>query len=356
MKIFIAYLVAFLISYFLTKPTIKIAKKLKLVDDPKKRKHPAHTHKGIIPRAGGLPIFIAILLSTILFIPLNKILIGVLLGGFFIILMGILDDYYDLSPYLRFFLNFLIVGVVILFGLGIPYLTNPFGGIIDLRSYVINLDFFGERNLLYLADLLSIFWIVALMNFVNWSKGVDGQLPGFVALSAFFLGLISFRFVQHDITVESVSLFSFITSAAFLGFLPWNFYPQKIMPGYGGGALAGYLLGVLSILSWGKLGTLILVISVPLIDALYVIIRRISNFKSPFKADALHFHHRLLKIGWGKRRIAFFYWFVSFLFGCAALFFQGIQKIIMIIIILVLMAIFIFLVNHLKSILVSKKS
>lgn len=349
MKVIIAPLISFLISFVLTLPTIKLAKKWGLVDDPNRRKHPAHTHQGIIPRGGGAPIYLGILISSLIFLNLNKILIGILLGGFFIVLMGLADDYYDLSPYFRFFLNIGIVGTVILFGLGIPYISHPFGGIIRLDSFFIKVNFLGERKILFLADFFSIFWVVALMNFVNWSKGVDGQMPGFVALASIFLGIIGYRFVAHDISVESVVLLCFIVAGSFLGFLPWNFYPQKIMPGYGGGALAGFFLGVLSILSWGKLGTLMLVISVPLTDALYVILRRIINLKSPFKADAWHFHHRLLKIGWGKRRIALFYWFISFIFGITSLFFHGIKKIILLLIVIIFLGIFIQITNQLKK-------
>ena len=90
------------------------------------------------------------------------------------------------------------------------------------------------------------------------------------------------------------------------------------MPGYSGGALAGFFLGVLSILSWGKIGTMALVLAVPIVDAMYSIIRRIAAGKSPLKGDAGHFHHRLLEVGWGKRRIAVFYIIVSAIFGMVA--------------------------------------
>ncbi len=348
-KIVIAAVTSFLVSFFATSPTIKIAQKFGLVDDAGKRKHPAHTHKGIIPRGGGLSIYLSVLLTTLVFIPLSKIMVGIIIGGFLIVIMGLLDDYFDISPYFRFFLNLLIVAVVILFGLGIPYISHPLGGIIRLDTVVIKFVFFGEHKFLLLANLFSIFWITALMNFVNWSKGVDGQMPGFVAIASFFMGILAYRFVEHDISIEAVVLLSFIVAAAFAGFLPWNFYPQKIMPGYGGGALAGFYLGVLSILSWGKLGVLMLVLSIPLIDAVYVIFRRLFNFKSPFRADAYHFHHRLLKIGWGRRRIAIFYWLVSFLFGFSSLFFQGEKKILALLIVVVSLALFIGITNRVKK-------
>jgi UDP-N-acetylmuramyl pentapeptide phosphotransferase/UDP-N-acetylglucosamine-1-phosphate transferase len=258
-----------ILSFIFTFPTIFLAKKLKIVTDVKKRKHPAHTHKGIIPRAGGLPIYLSFFISSIIFLPINKIIFGILLSSFLLLIIGLLDDYFDLSPYWRFFANLLISAIVVGFGLGIPYISNPLGGVIRLDQWKINFDFFGHHQVLILADILAIIWLTWLTNMVNWSKGVDGQLPGFVAVTAFFLGVLSQRFTAHDISVQSVSILAFIVSGAYLGFLPWNFYPQKIMPGYGGGALAGFWLGILSILSFGKVGTAILILSIPMIDAIY---------------------------------------------------------------------------------------
>jgi UDP-GlcNAc:undecaprenyl-phosphate GlcNAc-1-phosphate transferase len=109
------------------------------------------------------------------------------------------------------------------------------------------------------------------------------------------------------------------------------------------------MLGVLSILSWGKVGTMALVLAIPLIDAMYTILRRLKNKQSPFRGDAGHFHHRLMEIGWGRRRIAVFYWFVSFLFGCAALLFHQQQKILALSIAVIFLAFFIVLINKIKS-------
>jgi UDP-GlcNAc:undecaprenyl-phosphate GlcNAc-1-phosphate transferase len=136
---------------------------------------------------------------------------------------------------------------------------------------------------------------------------------------------------------------------AFIGFLPYNFYPQKIMPGYGGGALAGFLLGVLSILSFGKFGTAFLILAIPTLDAGYTIMRRIKNKKSPFKADWGHLHHKLLDIGWGKRRIALFYWFVTFILGLSSLFLRGIEKLIVFLMIAVILFVFIMIIERMKK-------
>lgn len=346
---FLILLSAAIISYLLTIPTIILAKKFRLVTDIKIRKHPAHTHQGIIPRAGGLPIYLSILFTSLIFLPISKIVFGILIASFLLTVLGLLDDAYDLSPYLRFVGNILISALVIAFGLGIPYISNPFGGVIHLNFWQIPINFFGHHIIWVVADLLAIIWLTWSTNMINWSKGIDGQLPGFVAITAIFLGLISQRFTSHDITVQSVTILSFIVAGAYLGFLPFNYYPQKIMPGYGGGALAGFLLGVISILSFGKVGTAILILSIPMIDALYTMIRRLNKRKSPFRADWGHFHHRLMEIGWGKRRIAWFYWLISLILGIASMFLKGIEKLIAFILIGVMLLVFIVIIEKIKD-------
>ncbi|KXK11423.1 MAG: putative undecaprenyl-phosphate N-acetylglucosaminyl 1-phosphate transferase, partial [Microgenomates bacterium OLB23] len=205
------------------------------------------------------------------------------------------------------------------------------------------------HDFLILSNLFSLIWIVAVMNFVSWSSGVDGQLSGFTTIACIVLGFVALRFSSHEISAVSVALLAFVVGGAYLGFLPWHVYPQKIMPGYGGGALSGYMLGVLSILSWGKVGTMALVLAIPLVDATYTIVRRVKNKQSPFKGDAGHFHHRLMEIGWGRRRIAVFYWFVSFLFGASALFFRQQQKLLALSVAFICLAFFIVFINRIKS-------
>lgn len=344
-----ALITAFLLSFLLTYPAIALSKKFNLVTDRKKRLHPAHTHTGIVPRGGGLPIFLALFITVLFFVSMNKIMTGILIGSFLLVVMGLIDDYADTSPYVRFFGNLFISGLVVGFGLGIPYISNPFGGIIRLDQWALPLNIFGSHSILILANVLAIIWLTWTTNMINWSKGVDGQLPGFVGIAAIFLGLLAQRFTAHDISANQVVIFSFIIAGAYLGFLPHNFYPQKIMPGYGGGALAGFLLGILSILSFGKVGTAVLILSVPLIDAFYTILRRIKDAKSPFRADWGHFHHKLLEIGWGKRRIALFYWLITAVLGAASLFFEGIEKVIAFLAIGILLLFFFYIIEHVKK-------
>jgi UDP-GlcNAc:undecaprenyl-phosphate GlcNAc-1-phosphate transferase len=150
------------------------------------------------------------------------------------------------------------------------------------------------------------------------AKGVDGQLSGVTLISALTIAFLSLRF-SADITQWPVIILAAITTGAYLGFLPWHIYPQKIMPGYGGSILAGYLLGVLSILSTTKVGTLIVVLGVPLIDTGYVIIRRVLSGKSPVWGDRGHLHHRLLDAGLTKSQVAMLYWAITAFLGFLAL-------------------------------------
>lgn len=345
MEFILAFGIAACISYLLTPPTIYFATRFGLVTDSKVRKHPAHTHTGIIPRGGGIPLFIGFLITSLLFVTLNKLYLGIIIASTLTVIIGVLDDYYDISPYLRFGINLLISGLVIGFGLGIPFISNPFGEVIRLDTWRVTFELFGRHSVLPFADILALIWLTWITNMINWSKGVDGQMPGFVAVAALFLGILSQRFIAHDVTTSNVMFFAFIISGVFVGFLPFNFYPQKIMPGYGGGALAGFWLGVLSILSFGKIGTFIVVLAIPMIDAIYTLIRRIKKGVSPFKADRGHFHHRLMELGWGKRRIAVFYWFITAILGCASLFLSGIEKLIAFMIVALLLALFFFIID-----------
>jgi UDP-GlcNAc:undecaprenyl-phosphate GlcNAc-1-phosphate transferase len=260
-------------------------------------------------------------------LPFDKHLRGILAGGLLLTIVGIFDDKYNLNPYLRILAGFLAAGAPIIAGIGIAFISNPAGGIIDLSQPQINFNFLGEaRSIWVLSDAFALVWIVFVMNMLNMgAKGVDGQLPGVVVVAAATIAALSLKF-SADIAQWPVIILAAVTAGAYLGFLPWNFYPQKIMPGYGGSTLAGYLLAVLAILSTTKVGTLMVVLGIPFIDTGYTIVRRILSGKSPVWGDTGHLHHRLLAIGWGKRRVAVFYWLISALLGVLALYLNTSSK------------------------------
>lgn len=327
-SLLIPFLLSIIISALLTPLIIKFYKKNNWLDDPKNNHHPKVIHKQAVPRGGGLVIFLTVFLLSILFLPIDKHLIGIILGSLVLAITGFLDDILNLNPYLRIGLGFLAAGIVVASGIGIPFITNPFeaGKLIYLNEPQIPFYLFGDLKTIWIwADIFALFWIVAVMNFVNWSKGLDGQLPGTAAIAAIIIALLSQKY-SADITQWHIGILALIIAGAFLGFLPWNYFPQKIMPGYGGGALAGFFLAVLAILSTTKVGTLLVVLGIPLIDAVFVIIRRIIAGKSPVWGDTRHLHHSLLKIGWSKRKIAIFYWVFTGILGIIALNLNSQQK------------------------------
>ncbi|KKQ00662.1 MAG: Glycosyl transferase, family 4, conserved region-containing protein [Microgenomates group bacterium GW2011_GWC1_38_14] len=332
--IFLPFLVAFLTTAIVTPLSIVLLKKLNIVDDPK-RKHPAILHKVPIPRGGGVPLFLGVLISSIIFLPLNKIVLSIILASSIALVLGILDDKYDISPYKRFIVNILCAIIVVGAGISVPFITNPLGGILFLNQFSFDFNILSFSIHLLLSDVIAVIWIVWVMNMLNWSKGVDGQMPGIVAISSFVIGILSLRFpITEEATFISATL-SFIVTGSALGFLLYNFYPAKIFPGYG--ATAIYLiLSVVSMLSGAKLATAILVMGVPLADGAYTIARRIYEGKSPFWHDRKHLHHLLLSKGLNQRKIALFYWTISAILGTLSLVLTSKGKLFAIIMVVIL--------------------
>jgi UDP-GlcNAc:undecaprenyl-phosphate/decaprenyl-phosphate GlcNAc-1-phosphate transferase len=315
----ISTLVAFAATVLFTKISIPLFRKIGLVDDPKQHIHPGIIHTKPIPRGGGAPIFLGALLAGIFFLPFNNVTVAIFTAGLIMLIVGIIDDFQnarsrDVSPYLRFMVNILAAIMVVSAGVSISFVTNPFGGgLIYLDSIKLPII-----NMLA-SDFVSILWLIWVMNMVNWSKGVDGQMPGIVAISAIIIGVLSLRLNPGGIdTVYMDVTLSFIIAGAALGFLIFNFYPAKIFPGYGATSIY-LLLGVISILSSAKLATAVLVMGIPTVDAVFTIIRRIMNKRSPFRHDNRHLHHNLLKLGYTQRQIALFYWLLSAILGVIAL-------------------------------------
>jgi UDP-GlcNAc:undecaprenyl-phosphate/decaprenyl-phosphate GlcNAc-1-phosphate transferase len=300
------------------------------IEHPENVHHVKKTHANPVPRGGGLVIYGSVVLSAALFLQLDKYLIGILLGGLLLAIVGFLDDIYDLHPLTRLVVGFLAAMIVVSVGIGIAYITNPFeAGVIHLNQPQLILEVFGKvRTIWVVADAFALLFIVWTMNTVNWSKGVDGQLPGFVSIAAIMIGLLSYKFID-DPTQFNTAHLSFIVAGAYIGLLLWNWYPQKMMPGYGGGSLAGYFLSVLAILSGAKVATTLMVLAIPTADALFTITRRMFAGKSPFWGDRGHLHHKLLDVlGWGRRRIAVFYWASSLILGLLSLYLDTWGKIV----------------------------
>jgi UDP-GlcNAc:undecaprenyl-phosphate/decaprenyl-phosphate GlcNAc-1-phosphate transferase len=309
--------------------TIAFAKRFKLLDDPNLRPHPAHIQKRVVPRAGGLPIFVGILVTTLLFIPFNKAVLGILLAVFLLLIIGLLDDaIHNLSPYPRLIFQVIAALIVVASGIGISFITNPFGGILRLDSIVIPFYLFGEHSIILIADLFALVWIIWMMNMVNWSKGVDGQMPSIMTVAFITIGFISYRFyTQGDPNQLPIAILSFISAGASLGFLIFNWHPARIFPAFSGSTILGFMLAVLSILSGAKLAIALLVLLVPAIDFFYTLLRRVLTGSSPFFGDQKHLHHLLLHKGWSHPQISLFYLACSVILGLLATNLSSTQKI-----------------------------
>jgi len=321
MQIISPLIVSFIVSAITTPLIIRFAPILGIIDNPLKRKGPATLHKKPIPRGGGIPIFLAIFITSLIFLQITQRTLAILAGAFIITSIGFLDDQKDINPYFRLLGQFIASLIVAGSGIGIAFISNPLsaGKVIDLSNPKIFFQINGQTHSLWIISAtFAIIWLIAIMNSVSWSSGVDGQLSGFVSLAALTILFLSLRF-QNDLSQKPVIILSAATAGAYLGFLPYHIYPQKIMPGFGGGTLAGYMLAVLSILSTTKVGTLLMVLAIPVADAAYAILRRIKSGKSPVWGDRKHFHHRLLDAGWSIPKIATFYWITTAFLGFLAI-------------------------------------
>lgn len=340
----LGFLLTLVIATIITPVVIKLYQKKGWVKDQNAKIRAKNTHKTLVPRGGGVVIFLSILISTLLFLQIDHYLVAILVGALILTITGILDDIYDLSPIIRIFTGLITALIVVGSGIGIAYISNPFGeGVIHLNSIILSFDLFGQtRNIWVLADLFALFFILWNMNIVNWSKGVAGQMPGFVAIALILIGTLSLRFID-DPTQFDTAHFSFIIAGAYLGFLFWNWPPQKIMPGYGAGSLAGYFLSILAIVGGAKVATTLMVLAVPTADAIFTIARRIIAGKSPLKGDRGHLHHKLIDVlNWDEKKISVFYWLTSLILGILSLYLNPLGKAITIL--LVTVGVFAFLI------------
>lgn len=310
--------VSALVSTAVAGLVVRYGKDMGIMDDPLTHTHPKVVHTKAVPRGGGIPILAAVVVGVIVWLPGDVRMLGVVWGAIILTTWGWIDDRNEerVSPYVRLaFGNTAAALVAVGMGLGIDYITNPLGGVIRLDSWQWC---FGSGCVSLLSDVLAVLWLVAMQNVVGWSSGVDGQLPGFVVVAAGVMLVVALRF-GVGATQMPVVVLAAITGGAFLGFLPWNWYPQKIMPGYGGKSLAGFLLGVLAILSFGKVGAMVMVLGVPFVDAVVVISKRLREGRSVFMGGREHMHHYLLDMGWSKPKIAIFYTGMSVVFAWLAL-------------------------------------
>ncbi|HNS50456.1 MAG TPA: MraY family glycosyltransferase [Anaerolineae bacterium] len=296
----------FLLALVVTPLAGAVGRRWGLVDHPGGRRK----HSGVVARTGGIALFVAFLgamiLSQVLPVPRqdpNELtrFFGILLGTAFLFVAGLVDDWRDLKPGPQYLLQAVAAGIAISCLVFIEQVMNPF----------------SDRLLgpfpLWVTIFVTLFWIMGMVNTVNFLDGVDGLAAGVGAIVSAFLAIHMLREGQYSVALLPLALLG-----ATLGFLPFNFYPARIFLG-SGSWLLGFAIATLGIAAGAKLALVLLVLFIPIIDVAWLIVSRIRAGQSPGQADRRHLHFRLLDLGLSARQVVLIYYGYCLLLGTAAL-------------------------------------
>lgn len=321
----VPFIIALVVSYILTPGVKKVAIKVGAVDRPNARK--VHTH--VIPRLGGLAIYIGFMAAVLFCVPLHHELIGMLLGCTAIVAIGIWDDICNIPARVKLVGQIAAACIPVAFGIQIEWLTNPFGDILVLPEVI--------------AIPVTIFWIIGFTNTVNLIDGLDGLAAGVAFIASISMFLLAVNLNQFLPALIIVSM-----AGAALGFLQYNFNPAKIFMGDTGSMLLGYTLAVSAVLGLVKTAATvalvvpIIALGLPILDTTFAIIRRRMSGVPIFQPDKGHLHHRLLALGMTQKQAVLIMYFVSMILGIVALFVANVSYQMGIVTVLVVLAVIIY--------------
>jgi UDP-GlcNAc:undecaprenyl-phosphate GlcNAc-1-phosphate transferase len=290
-EVLYAAAIAFGIVVLLTPAVGGMARLLGAVDRPESRR----LNRRPIPRLGGLAIFLGIVVPSLAFLDLSSETRGVLLGAAVATVVGAVDDFRGLSPSTKLVGQVAAAAIPPAFGVWIDHFTFPLVGVVDLPAWV--------------GVPLSIFWIVAVMNMVNFLDGLDGLAAGVCAIAGTTFAILALSLGKADPAIISA-----IVAGACLGFLRHNFFPARIFMGDSGALCLGFILASISIQGLLKTASTVvlllplLVLAVPIIDTSFVVAKRLKYGQPIYGADRSHLHHRFLNIGFSQRRAAVTMW------------------------------------------------
>jgi len=328
----IKYVIPFLSAFFLTTVfsvvLFIIGKKIKWG----KRNSSRHIDKGKLLRFGGVAMILAFNITLLLDknLVIEKPLIGLMLATGAILIFGLWDDFRELSWKKQLCFQVVIVTFIFFCGLRIYYFSNPLG------EDLINLGIIS-------SFLLMFFWILVVMNAMNWFDGIDGLSGGVTLIGALTIFLLS---LKPDVYQPPMAIMSLALAGTTLGFLVFNFYPARIIAGTTGSLFMGFVLASLAIFAGTKIATSILILSLPLIDFIWVIGQRLKNKKSIFEADKSHLHHKLMELGWSQKKIALYFYGFTILIAFVALNTRAMGKVLTLILSVILMIIFLVWINQ----------
>jgi UDP-GlcNAc:undecaprenyl-phosphate GlcNAc-1-phosphate transferase len=308
----IVFSVAFSVAMLLIPFSIWLGQRFGITSKPGGRRTTEGDYRRV-SKLGGIALFGGFTVAVIIaqFLPVPRLdpyefirLIGLLGGGAVIFIVGLLDDLYDFSSLPQFLGQYLAAAIAITFQIFIEYFNNPFTGQQT------------ERWPFIITVAISFFWLLFMINTMNWLDGLDGLAGGVTFIAGAMLFINSAFRVEPPQT--SVSLLPLALMGAAFAFLLFNFYPARIFMG-GGAAFLGYVLGALSIIGGAKMGTILLVMGLPLIDVVWQVFDRLRQGRSPFLGDRGHLHFRLLDLGFSQRQIVLGYYAFCAIFGIITL-------------------------------------
>ena len=296
----------FSISALLMPYIIKIAHHIGALDIPRNEQGDRHIHKKVTPKFGGMCIFISFLIGYMLFGVHSVKMNAILIGSFFIILTGMIDDINSLSPKQQFLGQTVAALVIIFYGdITLSHIT-AFG--FDIQFGIF-------------AYPITLFFILGCINVIRLIDGLDGLSGGISSIFFLTIGIISFlqqRFGTLEITL------TFIMLGSTLGFLLHNFNPAKTFAGETGATFMGFIIAVISLLGFkGALLTSVLVplliLAIPILDTTFAIIRRVIKHKPISEGDKDHMHHQFLKMNFSQRKTVLLIYGINILFSIAAI-------------------------------------
>jgi len=266
-------------------------------------------------------------------IAIDKRLLGILVATILIGAVMLIDDIKSLKPWTKLLAQILAGIILVVAGIGASYINNPFGNTIYLDAIKLPITIGANvYHIVFWADLLLIVWVVLLTNATNFIDGIDGLASSLSLIAGAIIVSISLKLNQPSMAVLAAAF-----SGAIIGFLPFNLPPAKIFLGDSGSMFLGLMLAILTVISGGKFATLLLVFGLVILDAVYVIIKRLIQGKNPFtSADQTHLHHRLLKAGFSKTWALLTIVTASTIFGLLAVILEGRVKLITIAVLAVL--------------------
>lgn len=286
--------VGLVIALATTPVAMQLATRLGAIDMPGKQGTDSerHLHAEPTPRMGGLAIYLGFFFSVLLFVPMGRKVGSMLLGATVIVLLGILDDIYDLRAGHKFLVQVAAAIIAVLGGNEITFFSR-----LTMAPHA------GHFNLGWLSIPVTLVWIVLITNAVNLIDGLDGLAAGVSTIAAISLVVIALGYSNASVAIITGAL-----AGACVGFLPYNLTPAKIFMGDTGSTFIGYILAVASIQGLFKFYAIIsfvipfFMLGLPIFDVCYAVLLRVYHGESPLKADRKHVHYRLLDMGFSKKQ------------------------------------------------------